>query len=122
MLRSNFIAQHFLIGKDYGAENLKHSHHYSVELEIESPLLDQHNYLIDIVEVRHHLDKLVAQYNDQTLNDLPEFEDQNPSLELFSKILWQKFNHHYKMPQGCNVTVRLWEDEQARASYREINK
>jgi 6-pyruvoyltetrahydropterin/6-carboxytetrahydropterin synthase len=122
MLRSNFIAQHFLIGKDFGAENFKHSHHYRVELEIESPLLDQHNYLIDIVEVRSHLEKLIAQYNDTTLNDLPEFENQNPSLELFSKILWQKFKKNYNMPEGCNLTVRLWEDAQARASYRELNR
>lgn len=119
MVSTNFIAQHFLIGKDFGAENFKHSHLYRFEIEIESPHLEQHNYLIDIVEVRKILDKLTAHFNDKTLNELPEFENQNPSLEFFSKILWQKFHTHYQLPNNCQITVRLWEDSIAQATYRE---
>jgi 6-pyruvoyltetrahydropterin/6-carboxytetrahydropterin synthase len=122
MLGSNFIAQHFLIGKDFGSENFKHSHHYRFEIEIESPKLDQYNYLIDIIEVKSLLDKLTSHFNDKTLNELPEFENQNPSLELFSKILWQKFNTHSQLPANCQLTVRLWEDTAAQASYRELKK
>ncbi|WP_255464324.1 MULTISPECIES: 6-pyruvoyl trahydropterin synthase family protein [unclassified Legionella] len=119
MLRKNFIAQHFLIGKDFGAENERHSHHYSFELEIEDTKLDQYNFLIDIVEVKARIDQLISYFQDKTLNELPEFKNQNPSLELFSKILWQKFNHHFELPTSSQITVRLWEDEIAQASYRE---
>lgn len=119
MLSTDFIAQHFLIGKDCGYENFKHSHHYHFEVEIESPHLDQHNYLIDIIEMRSILDKLISHFNDKTLNELPEFANQNPSLELFSKILWQKFNLHSQLSSKCQITVRLWEDTVAQASYRE---
>lgn len=122
MLRTNFIAQHFLIGKDFGSENFKHSHQYLFEIEIESPHLDQYNYVIDIVEVKSILDKLTLEYNDKTLNDLPEFANQNPSLELFSKILWHKFQVLLELPSHCQVTVRLWEDDIAQASYREDKK
>lgn len=120
MLRKNFIAQHFLIGKDFGAENLKHSHHYRFELEIENNTLDQHNFLIDIVEANAHIEQLISYFHDKTLNELPEFKNQNPSLELFSKILWQKFNGHFEFPANCQITVRLWEDKIAQASYREV--
>lgn len=119
MLRKNFIAQHFLIGKDFGAENLRHSHHYSFELEIENTKLDPFNFLIDIVEVRAHIDQLISYFQDKILNELPEFKNQNPSLELFSKILWQKFNNHIELPADSQITVRLWEDDIAQASYRE---
>ncbi|HHF0524036.1 TPA: 6-pyruvoyl trahydropterin synthase family protein [Legionella anisa] len=119
MLRKNFIAQHFLIGKDFGAENLRHSHHYSFELEIENTKLDQFNFLIDIVEVRAHIEHLISYFQDKILNDLPEFKNQNPSLELFSKILWQKFNNHIELPIDSQITIRLWEDDIAQASYRE---
>ncbi|HHF7367184.1 TPA: 6-pyruvoyl tetrahydropterin synthase family protein [Legionella bozemanae] len=119
MLRKNFIAQHFLIGKDFGAENLRHSHHYSFELEIENTKLDPFNFLIDIVEVRAHIDQLISYFQDKILNELPEFKNQNPSLELFSKILWQKFNNHIELPVDSQITVRLWEDDIAQASYRE---
>lgn len=119
MLSSNFIAQHFLVGKDFGPENYKHSHHYRFEIEIESSKLDQHNYILDIVEVRQLLNQLIAYFNDKTLNELPEFANQNPSLELFSKILWHKFNRQSQLSSDCQLTVRLWEDTVAQASYRE---
>lgn len=119
MLSSNFVAQHYLIGKDFGDENYKHSHHYRFEIEIASHQLDQYNYLIDIVVVKNMLDKLILHFNNKILNDLPEFANQNPSLELFSKVLWQKFNTHFQLPENFNITVRLWEDTIAQASYRE---
>ena len=31
-LTRDFVAQHYLIGGDWGAENLKHSHAYKVEV------------------------------------------------------------------------------------------
>lgn len=122
MLRSIFIAQHFLIGKDFGSENFKHSHRYTFELEVESQHLDEFNYIIDIVEMRKHMEQLISCYHDKTLNELPEFANQNPSLELFCKILWQKFTNHFKFQTDCQITVRLWEDEIAQASYREFKK
>ncbi|STY28449.1 queuosine biosynthesis protein QueD [Legionella wadsworthii] len=119
MLRKNFIAQHFLTGKDFGPENSKHSHHYSMELEIENRKLDQFNFLIDIVDVKEHLDDLISYFNDKTLNELPEFKNQNPSLELFSKILWQKLSNQCVFPEESQITVKLWEDDIAQATYRE---
>jgi 6-pyruvoyltetrahydropterin/6-carboxytetrahydropterin synthase len=122
MLRTDFIAQHFLIGKDFGAENFKHSHRYSLELEIISLELDQYNYLVDIIAVRQKLEQLASHFNDKTLNELPEFLDQNPSIELFSKILWTKCHDNFCLPKNCQILVRLWEDDIAQASYRELTK
>ncbi|MCB0456071.1 MAG: 6-carboxytetrahydropterin synthase, partial [Aequorivita sp.] len=70
-VKRNFTAQHFLVGGDWGAENEWHSHHYVVELQLEGDSLDQHGYLVDIVDIEFHLDKIVAYYRDRTLNDLP---------------------------------------------------
>ncbi len=119
MLRKSFIAQHFLIGKDFGQENFKHSHHYRFELELENVELDQYNYLIDIVDLRKQVDEIIGYFQDKTLNDLPEFQEQNPSLELFSKILCHKFKKSFQFPAQSQLTVRLWEDDIAQASYRE---
>jgi 6-pyruvoyltetrahydropterin/6-carboxytetrahydropterin synthase len=66
-VRQDFIAQHCLIGGDWGAENEKHSHHYQVEVQLVGQSLDQHGYLVDIVDVTHVLDELVAQLRDRTL-------------------------------------------------------
>ncbi|MEK7786037.1 MAG: 6-carboxytetrahydropterin synthase, partial [Chloroflexota bacterium] len=86
-VKRDFVAQHYLIGGDWGPENRMHSHHYAVEVQLEDDQLDQHGYLVDIVDIEKHLNRLVAHYRDQTLNDLPEFAGLNPSLEHFSRIL-----------------------------------
>jgi hypothetical protein len=41
---------------------------------------------VDIVNVEHALNTLVANFRDQTLNDLPQFAGLNPSIEHFTRI------------------------------------
>ena len=117
-VKRQFVAQHFLIGGDWGAENEKHSHHYTIELQLQGPTLDQHGYLVDIVDIESHLDKLVAHYRDHTLNDLPEFAGLNPSIEHFSRILCHALAERIRAETLTAVTVRLWENDIAWASYR----
>ena len=117
-VKRDFIAQHYLIGGDWGAENELHSHHYQVEVQLEGETLDRHGYLVDIVEVEHTLDALVAHYRDRTLNDLPEFKDLNPSIEHLSRMLCQAFADGLQAENITAVTVKLWENEIAWAAYR----
>ena len=114
----DFIAQHFLIGGDWGAENQKHSHHYKLEAQLEGEQLDRHGYLVDIVDLEQRLDELVAQYRDCTLNDLAEFAGLNPSIEHFSRILCQTLSSRISAPNITALTVKLWENEIAWTQYR----
>ncbi|MCA9972658.1 MAG: 6-carboxytetrahydropterin synthase [Anaerolineales bacterium] len=114
----DFVAQHFLIGGDWGAENEWHSHHYRLEVQLSGPRLDPHGYLVDIVDIERHLDALVAAYRDQTLNDLPDFAGLNPSIEHFARIACHALAARIQAPTLSHITVRLWENEIAWASYR----
>ncbi len=116
-VRRNFIARHFLIGGDWGPENFPNSHHYVLELQIQAGELDQHGYLVDIVDVSRHLDELIAHFAEQMLNDLPEFQGLNPSLEHFARILASALDERIKAPTICGLKVILWENESAWASY-----
>jgi 6-pyruvoyltetrahydropterin/6-carboxytetrahydropterin synthase len=118
-VRDNFIAQHFLIGGDWGMENQLHSHHYLLELQLEGESLDQHGYLVDIVDIEANLELLIARYRDQTLNELPEFAGLNPSLEHFARILCHKMAAAIQAPGVSAITARLWENEIAWAAYRQ---
>ena len=117
-VKRDFIAQHFLIGGDWGAENQLHSHHYQVEVQLEGQELDAHGYLVDIVDIEHNLDSLVAHFCDRTLNELPEFAGLNPSIEHFSRILCQAFVARITAPNISDVTLRIWENDIAWAAYR----
>ncbi|HVP20483.1 MAG TPA: 6-carboxytetrahydropterin synthase [Anaerolineaceae bacterium] len=116
-VRRNFVAQHFLIGGDWGTENRKHSHHYMLELELAGEELDEHGYLVDIVDIEANLDWQVAYYRDLTLNELPEFTGLNPSIEHFSRILCQNLSKAIRASNICRIVVRLWENEIAWAAY-----
>lgn len=114
----DFDAEHFLIGGDWGDENRPHSHNYRLEVRLEGKALNEHGYLLDIVEFEALLDEFVSYFRDHRLNDLPEFERLNPSLEHFARILCLKFTAALEMSPLYAVEVRLWEDEVAWASYR----
>jgi 6-pyruvoyltetrahydropterin/6-carboxytetrahydropterin synthase len=118
-VKREFIARHFLIGGDWGDENQPHAHHYAVEVQLEGSRLDAHGYLTDICDIESALDNRVAYYRDKMLNELPEFEGLNPSIEHFARILCQSIaagiqTHHLK-----TMSVKLWENEWAWSQYRE---
>ena len=117
-LQRDFVAQHFLIGGDWGVENFWHSHHYRLELILEGDTLDQHGYLVDIVHVERELEAVVAHYKDKTLNDLPEFASLNPSIEHFARIVCLKLNEAIRASNIRALTVKIWENQIAWAAYR----
>lgn len=116
-VRRDFVAQHFLIGGDWGAENFKHSHHYVIELQLQGAKLDQHGYLVDIVDIEHQLDAQVGHYKDQLLNELPEFASLNPSIEHFCQILCTRLAAGISASNISQVLVKVWENQIAWASY-----
>ncbi len=116
-VRRGFIAQHYLIGGDWGPENEKHSHPYVLELELSGEVLDRHNYLVDIVEIERLLNAQIGYYRERTLNDLPEFQAINPSLELFARLLCEALARQIRAENIRTVCVRLWENESAWASF-----
>jgi 6-pyruvoyltetrahydropterin/6-carboxytetrahydropterin synthase len=116
-VRQKFIAQHYL-PHETGKEHTPHSHHYFVEVRVYGEKLNEHGFLIDIVDLKHTLDHFVQQMSDRLLNDLDEFYEKNPSLEMLAYVFWEKIAPHLK---GTNVTtarVVVWEEEHIYASFQ----
>jgi len=115
--RRDFTARHFLVGGDWGAENAPHPHDYRLEWELSAEELDPHGYLVDLVEVERELGGVVERYRGALLNDLPEFAGRNPSLERFARAIWERVSGALR--RDAQSRVRLWENEEAWASYEE---
>lgn len=79
--------------------------------------LDQHGYLVDILDVEKNLDEIVNYYKDQMLNDKPEFAGLNPSIEHFSRILATSLSERIKAENITLLKVVLWENDAAWAAY-----
>ena len=115
----DFIARHFLVGGDWGAENQEHSHHYRAEVIVEGQQLDAHGYLIDIVALESALAGAIGAYADRLLNDQPAFSGLNPSIEHFSRILWEHLRDSLVLPERT-LTVKLWENDRDWAAFRGV--
>jgi 6-pyruvoyltetrahydropterin/6-carboxytetrahydropterin synthase len=118
-VRRDFVAQHYLEGGDWGAENLRHSHHYQVEVELSGKKLDEHGYLVDIMDLETHLEALMAKFRDRTLNELPEFAGLNPSIEHFARIFCRALKSRLQAPTVTALRVKIWETGIAWAAYQE---
>jgi 6-pyruvoyltetrahydropterin/6-carboxytetrahydropterin synthase len=116
-VQRDFIAYHFLIGGDWGKENYHHAHAYKLELILSGNELDQHGYLVDIVQIENFIEEIVLQYEDKLLNNLPGFIGLNPSLERFVNIITEQFNNKLSSPNIIHLRVNLWENKNAWASY-----
>ena len=117
----DFIASHFLFGGDWGGENQPHAHHYRLETIFAGDTLDRHGYLLDIAVVKEHLDAVVARFRDRMLNDLPELGGGNPGLEPFARVLAESLARTLVPALPARtltaLTVKLWENEEAFATY-----
>ena len=116
-VKKDFIARHFLIGGDWGPENEPNSHHFVMQVRLEASELDQHGYLVDIVKIEAEMQAFVDYFGESMLNDLPEFDGLNPSIEHFSRIVCLKLLKAINPPGAGRFTVRMWENESCWASY-----
>lgn len=116
-----FIAQHFLTVPDpEPPEGEVHSHHFTVELHFAGSELGEYGYLVNIIEVREILDDLEERYRDTLLNDLPEFEGLNPSVEHFARLFGDRVADRLSDENPEFLEVRIWEDDEAWAGHSRL--
>jgi 6-pyruvoyltetrahydropterin/6-carboxytetrahydropterin synthase len=116
-VQREFISQHYLIGGDFGPENHLHSHAYRVEFRLAGDSLDPNGFLADIDAMWLGLDEVLAGFRDKTLNDLPEFQGLNPSIEHLARILCQSLARRFPDTRLRRIKVTIWESPSAWAAY-----
>ena len=114
---TDFVAQHYLTVPDPGPEGIPHSHRFEVELTFRGPALNEHDYLVDIDDADAALDDLADRYRDELLNDLPEFEGRNPSVERFARVVFERVTDAVTDDTVTELAVTVWEDDAAAATY-----
>jgi len=114
---TDFVAQHYLTVPDPGPEGVPHSHHYEVELTFRGPELNEYDYLVDIDDAERALAEIADRYRDELLNDQPKFDGDNPSVERFARVIFDITTDIVTDDTVTELTVTVWEDEEAAASY-----
>ncbi len=111
-----FSSAHFLRGYAGACENL-HGHTWRVEVTIESNELNAIGLVVDFKDLKKCLALIMQRWDHVCLNELPEFQEVNPSTENLARILYQQFKT--ANPQLKIVRTRVWESANASVKYSE---
>jgi 6-pyruvoyltetrahydropterin/6-carboxytetrahydropterin synthase len=114
-----FSAGHSLRNYKGKCENI-HGHNYRVRVTVEGEKLDHTGLLLDFTDMRAAIKALADRLDHQFLNDLPPFDQINPSAENIAKYFSDGLQSRIQ-PQGVHVqAVTVWETDAASATFRPV--
>jgi 6-pyruvoyltetrahydropterin/6-carboxytetrahydropterin synthase len=112
-----FAAGHALRQYKGKCENI-HGHNYKVRVTIAGDKLNAAGLLMDFVDMRAAIKKCVETLDHRFLNDIPPFDQSNPSAENIAKYVCDRIEPETKN-QGLRVhSVTVWETDTTSATYR----
>ena len=111
-----FAAGHALRGYKGKCENV-HGHNYKVQVTVAGENLNSIGLLMDFVDLRAAIKGLVDRLDHHFLNDLPPFDQLNPSAENLAKYFFDGLDPQVR-EQGNRVTaVKIWETDTTSATF-----
>ncbi|MFN7683826.1 MAG: 6-pyruvoyl trahydropterin synthase family protein [Oligoflexia bacterium] len=103
-----------------------HGHNYTVEVFARSTRLDSIGLAIDFRKLKSAARELVAPWDHQDLNELPDFRGVSTSAEQIAKMSYERLcsqiNSESSDGRVWIEKVTVWETERCSASYFEPNQ
>jgi len=118
-VKSHYDSAHALRNYKGKCENL-HGHRYEVEIALVTEDVGAGGMAFDFVEVKRHLRALTDELDHQNLNELPPFDELEPSAENQARYVWDELKRRMPGPMGeALLFVRIWETPNQWAQYSE---
>ena len=117
-VEESFAAGHSL--RNYRGKCEKvHGHNYKVRVTLEGEALDAAGLLVDFTELKRVLHTAIERLDHEFLNDIPPFDQLNPSAENMAKYFHDEISRGLAAEAGVRVaSVRIWETDTSIATYR----
>lgn len=112
-----FPAAHHLVG--YPGDCARpHGHNWVAEIFVRSKKTDSLGMAYDFRDLKNAAKELVAAWDHQDLNTLPDFKNCNPSAEQVARIMYEKLSPLFPREKGSWLQkVTIWENSRCAASY-----
>ncbi|HEB94718.1 MAG TPA: 6-carboxytetrahydropterin synthase QueD [Gammaproteobacteria bacterium] len=115
---SDFASAHTL--RDYpGACSRMHGHNWKVETEVEASQLDEVGMAVDFRVIRQAVKKLTDRLDHYYLNEIPPFDEINPTAENIAAYLYRGLSEILNDGRIRVRAITLWETERACVRYSE---
>ena len=116
MVESGFSAAHQLREYKGKCENL-HGHNWKVQIWVRGDVLHKNGILADFCDLKSLLDAVLSELDHKNLNELPVFQEYNPTAESLSKYIYDILLDLVAQ-QGVHLhKVTGWESENSMSSY-----
>jgi 6-pyruvoyltetrahydropterin/6-carboxytetrahydropterin synthase len=117
-VEQTFAAGHALRNYKGKCENV-HGHNYRVRITMQGDQLDSTGLLVDFLDVKSLIGGVVDYLDHQFINDLPPFDELNPSAENIAKYFYDRVSSGLKNDVPVRVSeVTIWETDTSSALYR----
>jgi len=118
MIQSSISAAHRL--KEYGGKcEALHGHNWRIDVFIRAKELDDTGLAIDFRIIKKKTDEVLKELDHTYLNELPCFEDNNPSSERIAEYIFRRLSEHLNDGRVWVSKVTAWESDTACATYME---
>ena len=118
MVKTGFAAAHQLRLYDGKYENL-HGHNWTAQVTVEADELDPIGVGIDFVMLKNMVEKVLSQLDYHNINEIPPFDEQNPSAENIARWLFLELKAQINTASTRMKRVEICEMEGCGASYFE---
>jgi len=118
-VQAHYDSAHFLRNYKGKCERL-HGHRYVVELALMAQELNESGIAYDFVDVKRELRALADHLDHQNINELPPFDELEPSAENQARYFFDEMKQRLPAPMNDAVLyVRVWETPTQWAQYSE---
>jgi 6-pyruvoyltetrahydropterin/6-carboxytetrahydropterin synthase len=114
-VEQHFDAAHYLRGYRGKCEAL-HGHRFNVVARIEAAALDDIGLAYDFTDLKQHLKEILARLDHTCVNDVPPFDEINPSSENMARLIYDDLSRMVPPPVKV-AAVEVWESPQTGVSY-----
>jgi len=128
-VEETFAAGHALRGYRGKCENV-HGHNYKIRVTLEGTELNSIGLLYDFKDLKEAIQCAIRRLDHQFLNDIPPFDELNPSAENIAKYFYEEVGRLIASPSPesrvpnpeslppCRVErVTVWETDTTTATY-----
>jgi 6-pyruvoyltetrahydropterin/6-carboxytetrahydropterin synthase len=113
---NHFSAAHQLTMVGEKCENL-HGHNWRVEVYVKGERLNEAGVLVDFGIIKTHVKTIMKRLDHKFLNELPFFENDQPSSENLAIYIAKSLQEMIDEPGVVVSRVATWESDNACATY-----
>lgn len=89
-VRDHFMIAHSFKGEVFGPAQRMHGATYIVDLEMRRHALDDDGLIVDIGLASQMLNKVLAEFNFENLDEIPEFKGKNTTTEFMAEVIFKR--------------------------------